>query len=273
MKTDVSLSVNNLTDFDLYRRAASGAGLPEELPFVEILWDNYAHLDPRDLAAMLACFSGRISLHVMWSRFLERSDDEFEARMAHLRRHVEVLRPIRISDHLCRFRSGGLNLITPVETSYAEAELDRVCRRVDRYRNLVGAPFLIENYASEDPGGRGQLEFVARIVERTGCGVLFDVSNAVVAQLNGVAALSEWLDFLDGRTIHCHVGSYEYSPGADRYLDTHGADQTAEVEAALRAVAARAHVASVCYEREYGRSTESMVADLRRIHGALESAA
>ena len=37
-----------------------------------------------------------------------------------------------------------------------------------------------------------QIDFVAELQARTGCGILFDISNAVVGELNGLGAVTAW---------------------------------------------------------------------------------
>lgn len=128
--TEVTISINNLREFSTYREALRTAGL--QPGFVEILWDNYCHIDPHALATMLAEVSPRVALHIMWSRFLELDEEALCDYLGRLRRHVEVLRPVYVSDHLCRFRIGAFFLAAPLELDYTD--LGHVRERVLRYQ-------------------------------------------------------------------------------------------------------------------------------------------
>jgi uncharacterized protein (UPF0276 family) len=268
MTIDVSLSLNNLSDFPLYADALERSGLPEELPFVEILWDNYCHLNPEALLQYVSPFSAHLSLHVMTSKFLERSEEEFDEYLDLLAEHVRFIKPIRVSDHLARFRLNDLNLIIPQEYSYMD--VDAVCARIDRYQERLRMPLLLENYASTEEVGKGQIDFFDQIMSRTGCGVLFDVSNAVLAELNEVTPLLEWLSLLAGRPLHCHVGGYAFNEKTQRYHDTHNSDLSHETAVALELLVQQCDIKSVCYERDYRKSVESLRRDLKVIQASVE---
>ncbi len=260
------MSVNNLSEFGLAKAVLAEAGL-SRLDCVEILWDNYCHLDPGALAAMVARFSDRVSMHVMWSQFLERDAESWKAYLAQLRAHVRVLRPIAVSDHLCRFRSEALRLLIPQEHDYRA--LDHVCERVSEYQEALQQPLALENFASTEIHATRQIEFLDAVSARTGCGILFDVSNAVVGELNGLGPVDLWLQWLAGRTIQLHVGSYAFNEGSGLYHDTHNSDVSTETTRRLTEAMQVMRVTSVCYERDYQKTVASMAGDLRSIHAAV----
>jgi uncharacterized protein (UPF0276 family) len=263
----LTLNLASLRHFDLAQATLSEAGI-ERLPSIEIQWDNFCTLDAEALAGHLSRFSDVTSFHVMWSRFLERDDDDLRSVLARMRRHVEVIRPSAVSDHLCRFRSGnGAQLLDPGEHDYAD--LDRVCARVDAYQEAIRMPLLIENYASTDYPAEQQVAFLERLMGRTGCGLLFDVSNAVAGALNGFGDLSSWEPLIAGRDLRCHVGSYQYSTKTELYLDTHTADLSGETLQALRRVHACSRIVSLSYERDGNDSAARAAAELRLLSDVL----
>jgi uncharacterized protein len=269
MPSDPLLTLNlaSLRHFDLAQATLAEAGI-ERLGSIELQWDNFCTLDGEALAGHLSRFSDGASFHVMWSRFLERDDHDLSAILARMRQHVEVTHPCAVSDHLCRFRSGnGVQLLDPSEHDYTD--LDTVCARVDAYQEAIRMPLLIENYASTDYPAEQQMAFLDRLMGRTGCGLLFDVSNAVVGALNGLGELSSWAPLIAGRDLRCHVGSYEYSSKAGLYLDTHGADLSPETLEALRWVHASARIVSLTYERDGNESAARAAADLRLLSECL----
>ena len=141
----LSVSLNNLSDFDVDLDRCRRA-LGDRLPFIEILWDNYCHLDPEELGSWLTSVAPEISLHIMWSRFLERSEEELDAVLVRLAEHVRVLKPVRVSDHLCQFVVDGVLLGHGVEL--LPSSLDCVAWRIDRYQSAMGAAPLRRGEAS-----------------------------------------------------------------------------------------------------------------------------
>jgi uncharacterized protein (UPF0276 family) len=265
--TEISFSANNLGDFPLYDAVRAERGMSAPLPFVEVLWDNYCHLEPEELADLLAPLSGRVSFHVMMSKWLQRAPGELAGFLRQLGRHVRVVRPVRVSDHLARFRIGNLNTQLPLEHGYRG--IDRACERVRRYQDAIDQPLLVENYASTDASGRHQLEFMGELMSRTGCGVLFDVSNAVVADLNGITPVADWIAVLAGLPVDAHVGGYRLGKAGDLYHDTHDQPISHETASALRALLATADVRSICYERDYNKDVASLSGDLAIIQDAV----
>jgi len=261
MPPALSMSFNNLGEFPLCQRALGDAGLGGRLPFVEILWDNYCHLDAYHLRDLLAPLAHQVSFHVMMSKFLQRSGDQLDCFLGRLREHVRVVRPVRVSDHLARFRLGNLNTVVPLELPYRRVA--NVAHRIRRYQDAIGGQLLIENFASDEPHGARQVEFVSELALRTGCGLLFDVSNAVVAELNGFLPVSAWRPLLAGAAIHCHVGGYRLGQSGDLYHDSHDSPISPRTEVALGWVMETAQVATVCYERDYDKDARSLADDLR----------
>lgn len=271
--TAVCVSLNNLGDLPLVLAALERRGAGAPLPFVEILWDNFCHLDPAWLRDFLAPLSAEVSFHVMMSKFLERTGDELQTFLRHLASHVRVVKPARVSDHLARFRVGRINTSLPLEMRYDRGEASRAAERVARYQDWIGQELLLENYASTEPQGERQIEFVDRLRRRTGCGLLFDVSSAVVAERSGILPLAAWLDYLAGAgaapALHGHVGGYRLSRSGDRYHGTHDSPITPATAAALGRVAKATRLATLCYERDESKSVPALVGDLEIIDVAI----
>src|SRR5262245_28423456 len=128
---ELTVSLRSLSSFTETRQAIAAAGLGERLPTLELLWDNYCALDPVQLADDLAPLADRLMLHVMWSRFLELDDAALASYLERLARHVRVLRPLAVSDHLCRFKLGATFVGAGQEYDYDHLEPAR--GRIARY--------------------------------------------------------------------------------------------------------------------------------------------
>lgn len=263
----ISMSLNNLTDIPQDLEILAKAGLNPS--FYEILWGNYCHLDPDVLARLLEPLGRPLSLHIMWSRFMDLSLDELKTYALRLRGHIQALRPVRVSDHVGCFTVGTCILVVPIDPDYRR--VDEICRKVELYQECIQMPLHLENFGSATDAGRGQTEFLAAVLQKTGCKLLFDVSNAVLAAKNGADPLDEVLS-LAPYFNDLHVGGYSPSKYGDRLHDTHAADLSADTLAAMTRVGALGAVQSVVYEREYNRSVEAMVGDLTRLQASLAGA-
>lgn len=268
MNIQLSLSVNNLADFSLYETASQPIRKNDKLPFVEILWDNWCHLQADKLQEFLASFSDKIAFHVMWSRFLERDEDELKTFLKTLKYHVDEIKPLYISDHICRFTIGKFHSHHGFDFDYQDIET--AIRRIDYYQNYLGRQLLLENFASMTPAGCKQVEFFDKLIKYTGCSVFFDISNARVAHNNGYGNLAEWTDLLSNlKSLHCHVGGYRYDAEFDCYKDNHADDLSLDTLNDIKQFSSRLDIHTLCYEREHNKIPEMMAKDLTGIQQTL----
>ncbi|MGH1347793.1 MAG: multinuclear nonheme iron-dependent oxidase [Nannocystales bacterium] len=266
--TEATLSVNNLTDFSLYADAVAMAGRQDALTFVEILWDNYLHLDPDVIARSFEALAPRVALHVMWTGFVHTSAERLDRILDCMSTHIRALDPVYVSDHLLRTVAGDRYLAQPEDLDY-EADLEQTCRRVQRYQEATGRRLLLENIASAGPQGVGQADFAGEVLRRTGAGLLFDVSNAIVAETNGGDPVHAWSSLLSQAPVHAHVGGYRLDPHDGKLRDSHG-DPLSPASLDLVALLGRqGQLRSICLEREKEKTASDVADDLRRLNQAL----
>ena len=116
-------------------------------------------------------------------------DDDHIRRLQHL---VDRFEPGLVSEHLAWTAHDGAYLFDLLPLPYDDGTLRHVADRVARVQDRLRRPLLIENPASYLPldgagGGAialGETEFLAELVAATGCGLLLDVNNVVVAAAN-----------------------------------------------------------------------------------------
>jgi uncharacterized protein (UPF0276 family) len=230
--------------------------------FCELLIDNFLHLAPDTIAADLAGVP--LAFHIMNARFLEQEPLEMAARLREL---IGALGPMYVSDHLARYTFEGRLLPVMLELDYPRVA-DAVARAVERWQALLGVRLLVENYPSTLPGGELQPAFYEALVRRTGCGVLFDVSNAVVAQENGRAMADDWLP-LASRMDHFHVAGFSYlGTTPEIVVDSHDTALAPQTLAFLgRLKAARGtHGMTLVVERDANIEAEAWRRDLVAAH-------
>ena len=124
------------------------------------------------------------------------ADARFADHLDRLLRLARRIEPALISEHLCWGAVGGRHFNELLPLPYTEAALARVATRVERTQEALGRPILVENvstYLQFRASEMSDLEMLATLAARTGCGVLLDVNNLHVNAINhgfdAVAAL------------------------------------------------------------------------------------
>ena len=153
-------------------------------------------------------------------------DKDHLARLKHL---IGWLNPASFSEHLAwsTHDSHFLNDLLPLP--YTQATLDRVATHVDQVQDAVGRRMLLENpstYLAFAESDMPEVEFLAEIARRTGCGLLFDVNNVFVSATNQKTdPLSYINSFPLDRVGEIHLGGHDEDmdeTGAPLLIDSHG---------------------------------------------------
>ncbi|HYB51791.1 MAG TPA: DUF692 domain-containing protein [Burkholderiaceae bacterium] len=110
--------------------------------------------------------------------------------VAHLERVgalIERIEPCLVSEHLSWSVVDGHYLADLLPLPLTEETLERLCRNVDQAQSRLGRQILLENpssYLRYRHSSVPEWEFLASVVQRTGCGILCDVNNVFVSACN-----------------------------------------------------------------------------------------
>jgi len=107
--------------------------------------------------------------------------------LARLKRLVERYRPALVSEHLAWSTHGGTYYSDLLPLPYNRATLRRVVEHVDEVQSTLGRRLLLENpstYLEFAASTYDEVDFLAEVARRTGCGLLLDVNNAYVSAVN-----------------------------------------------------------------------------------------
>jgi hypothetical protein len=151
------------------------------------------------------------------------------------RRHLERVRaavrryePALVSEHACwgHFDTEHFNDLLPLP--YTEEAVEHLAARVREVQDFLGRQILVENLSAYVSFASSQLsegEFLAAVVERSGCGLLLDVNNAYVNASNLGLDLDAFLSALPRRAIQeIHLAGHARRQVGSRelLLDDHG---------------------------------------------------
>lgn len=166
--------------------------------------------------------------------------------LARLRRLIDRVNPAAFSEHLAWSTHDGAYLNDLLPLPYTAETLARVCDHIDHVQNALGRRMLLENpssYLAFDTPQMPEPEFLARIAERTGCGLLLDVNNVFVSATNQQTdPLAYLAAFPMPHVGELHLGGHapdRDEDGAPLLIDSHGSPVADPVWALYDAVLAR----------------------------------
>jgi uncharacterized protein (UPF0276 family) len=174
-----------------HRRFVAG-DVPVATGFVEVHSENFFGDGGRDLDLLHRVRADHaVSLHGV-GLSLGSADGLDAGHLDRLARLVERIAPQAVSDHLCwgGFDGAHWNDLLPLPTT-AEA-LAVTSANVARVQDRLKRPILVENISayvrfagrSALDDALAEVDFVARLVARTGCGLLLDLNNVQVNAFN-----------------------------------------------------------------------------------------
>lgn len=148
-----------------------------------------------------------------------------------LQRLCEVVQPAAVSEHLCWNTAAGMVVNDLLPFPYTREALAHVVSRIDHVQEKLGSQLLVENLSSYLSFAHSEMtegEFLAELVARTGCGILFDVENLYVNTRNLGVDAREFVDAIPAAAVgEYHLAGYSERDGC--LVDTHNNPVFAEV--------------------------------------------
>jgi uncharacterized protein (UPF0276 family) len=240
-----------------------------EADFCELLIDNFIHLRPDEVRKVLGSIP--VSFHIMWSKFIERDKDSLSQIARYIRLWIKEIEPIYVSDHVAQFTVDERNLPLLAELNYDDISYTKVRDRVMYWQDKLHTSVLLENFPSSLDYDGNQIEFYTRLMSDTGCGMLFDFSNAVVAEINCGVDASQWIPLFDRTVSHYHVAGFRKTDGDPKLaIDTHDVPVSDRSFNFLETVFSNTDYdatknRTIVVERDANINFESWAKDLRRL--------
>ncbi|HTO63485.1 MAG TPA: DUF692 domain-containing protein [Bradyrhizobium sp.] len=134
--------------------------------------------------------------------------------LARFRRLVDRYQPALVSEHLAwsTHETTYFNDLLPLP--YTQATLARVCDHVDQMQDAIRRPILLENpstYVSFRESTMSEADFIRRVAQRTGCGLLLDINNVFVSATNhGFSAAQYFTDFPISHVGEIHLAGHAW---------------------------------------------------------------
>ena len=146
-----------------------------------------------------------------------------EAHLDKLARLVERIQPAFVSEHLSWNAVDGRSFNDLLPLPHTREALLLVRERVERAQERLGRRLLVENVSAYIDGG-GEMsegELLAELARRTGCGLLLDVNNLYVNQVNHGGGALETMQAIPRNLVEeIHLAGHLVT--ADGLIDHHG---------------------------------------------------
>ena len=166
------------------------------------------------------------------------------AHLGQLKVLVDEYHPALVSEHLAW--SAHHNRTNPEEVYFfndliapplTEESFIRIAHHVDQVQNVLGRQILIENPSSYIPIENQDIslvepDFLNRLANKTGCGLLLDINNIYVSAHNLAFNPETYLDHIDATHVQeVHLAGYgvDHVEGCKLLIDNHGTKVSAEV--------------------------------------------
>lgn len=194
------------------------------VPWFEILIDNYMvaggiHLQQLDYMAN----HYPLSFHGVGLSLGSKPRLNFD-HLKQLKNLYHNFQPFVISEHLAWLGIDGQYFPELFPLPYTEEALQTIVTNIQEAQEYLGCQLLIENISSYIEYNFSQMteaEFLAEVVNRTGCGLLLDINNLYVNARNHDIELESYLMKIPKSAVQqFHLAGY--TDKTDYLLDTHG---------------------------------------------------
>lgn len=189
---------------------------------------------------------------------------------------AERVQPAWISDHLCWTGIAGYNSHDLLPMPLTEESLAHVVSRIGQVQDRLSRPLILENPSSYLQFSSDQMpewEYLARMAEASGCGLLLDVNNVWVSATNHGFDAAVYIDAIPAdHIVQIHLAGP--TDCGTHFMDTHDSPVRDEVWALYRLAEQRTGGVSTLLEWDSNiPAWDDLVAELLKAKAAREGCA
>jgi len=165
---------------------------------------------------------------------------------------IETVRPPWWSEHICFTQSGGVEIGHLAPVPFSREGLDTLCENIRIATDRIETLLILENitYPFAMPGTDcEEVDFLNELLERTGCGLLLDVTNLYInSQTHGYSAVDFLKRLPADRIVQLHFVGGEMING--KWVDNHAQATNPEIWELMDAVLRHGRVKGAILERD-----------------------
>ncbi|HEN8798413.1 DUF692 domain-containing protein [Pseudomonas sp. CM27] len=232
---------------------AQALGCDTEHLWFEVHPENYMVGGPR-LAWLERIGAGHpLSLHGV-SLSLAAAAPPDPLHLQRLAALVQRLQPALVSEHLAWSTWRGHYHPDLLPFPRSSEALRRITDNIQRTQDALGRPIAVENpshYLSLEGHDYAEAEFLAELVQHTGCGLLLDVNNVHVSAHNLGFSAEAYLDRFPAEAIvEIHLAGYSHDADSALLIDSHDAPVSEAVWALFQRLVGRIGPRPTLIERD-----------------------
>ncbi len=140
--------------------------------------------------------------------------------------------PASVSDHLSFSGSAHDRFADLLPVPYTYASLDHFAAQIGRVQDRLQRRMLIENpsrYLAYQGDEMSEVEFIERLIGKSGCGLIFDINNVEVSSKNLNFSAESYIDAIDPDWVgEMHLAGHatEQHESGPLLIDDHGSAVT-----------------------------------------------
>lgn len=142
--------------------------------------------------------------------------------------------PASVSDHLSFSGNAHNRFADLLPVPYTKASLDHFAGEIGKVQDRLKLSILVENpsrYLAYRGDEMSEIEFIERLISKSGCGLLFDINNVEVSATNLGFSAQAYVDAIDPDwvgEIHLAGHAVEHHDSGPLLIDDHGSQVTDE---------------------------------------------
>ncbi len=224
----------------------------DKIDFLEIIADHYMSAKDRKLKELellksdFTCIPHSLDLSLGSAEGL---DEDYLKQLAEV---INFLDPLYWSEHIAYTKAGGISIghLAPLQRNNETVSI--LCRNIEKAQKQINKPLILENITFMiDPGNHELTEpqFLNAITDRTGCGLLMDVTNLYANSINYSYNATDYLEQLNcDKIVQLHYTGVSFEK--EKVIDAHGNDTQKEIFDLMKKVVQRSNVKGIILERD-----------------------
>jgi len=196
---------------------------PKEIDWFEIISENYMVEGGKPLYFLDKIRQDYPMLMHGVSMSIGSTDPLNMDYLGKLKKLIERVEPMWISDHLCWTGVDHKNMHDLLPLPYTEASVSHIAERIMQVQDFLGRQMLIENlssYITYTSDAMSEWEFLTAVAEKADCYILLDINNIYVSSFNHHF---DPMDYLHGipphRVWQHHLAGHQNN--GNLIIDTH----------------------------------------------------
>ena len=195
-----------------------------------------------------------------------------------LRLLIDWLKPAMFSEHLAwsSHNAGYFNDLLPLP--YTEEVCARVIRHINQVQDTLGRKMMLENpstYVAFNNSEMSEIDFIKKVTDATGCGLLLDINNVFVSATNQNYDPYDYINEYPLEHVgEMHLGGHDEDKdddGAILLIDSHNNPVTNPVWALYEYTIAKAGIRPTLIEWDNDLPTWDVLANEARLAQAVIS--